>query len=87
MRKERIKMRKNICALFVVLLILLMMGCAATTKDAVDVEIKNDSTEVSVDSENETTESSTTEKETVDENTDTPETPRITRRNPNKSQS
>lgn len=66
-------MRKNICALFVVLLILLMMGCAATTKDAVDVEIKNDSTEVSVDSENETTESSTTEKETVDENTDTPE--------------
>lgn len=58
-------MRKNICALFVVLLILLMMGCAATTKDAVDVEIKNDSTEVSVDSENETTESSTTEKETV----------------------
>ena len=73
MKKERIKMRKNICALFVVLLILLMMGCAATTKDAVDVEIKNDSTEVSVDSENETTESSTTEKETVDENTDTPE--------------
>ena len=66
-------MRKNICALFVVLLILLMMGCAATTKDAVDVETKNDSTEVSVDSENETTESSTTEKETVDENTDTPE--------------
>ena len=66
-------MRKKICALFVVLLILLMMGCAATTKDAVDVEIKNDSTEVSVDSENETTESSTTEKETVDENTDTPE--------------
>ena len=64
-------MRKNICALFVVLLILLMMGCAAATKDAVDVETKNDSTEVSVDSENETTESSTAEKETVDENTDT----------------
>ena len=64
-------MRKNICALFVVLLILLMMGCAAATKDAVDVETKNDSTEVGVDSENETTESSTAEKETVDENTDT----------------
>ena len=53
-------MRKNICALFVVLLILLMMGCAATTKDAVDVETKNDSTEVSVDSENDTTKSNTT---------------------------
>ena len=64
-------MRKNICTLFVVLLILLMMGCAAATKDAVNVEVKNDSTEVSVDSENETSESSTTEKETVDKNTDT----------------
>ena len=80
-------MRKNICALFVVLLILLMMGCAATTKDAVDVEIKNDSTEVSVDSENETTESSTTEKETEMKILTRRKTPRITRRNPNKSQS
>ena len=66
-------MKKSICTLFVALSILLMMGCAASTKDTADVEIKNDSTEVSVDSENETTESSTTEKETVDENTDTPE--------------
>ncbi len=64
-------MKKSICALFMVLSILLMMGCAASTKDAADVEIKNDSMEVSVDSENDTTEISTTEKEAVDENTDT----------------
>ena len=66
-------MKKSICALFVALSILLMMGCAASTKDAADVETKNDSTEVSVDSENDNTESSATKKEAVDENTDTSE--------------
>ena len=68
-------MKKSICTLFVALSILLMMGCAASTKDTADVEIKNDSTEVSVGSENDNTEISTTEneKESVDENTDTPE--------------
>ena len=71
MKKERIKMKKSICALFVALSILLMMGCAASTKEAADIEIKNDSTEVSVDSEKDNTEISTTEKEAVDENTDT----------------
>lgn len=64
-------MKKSICALFVALSILLMMGCAASTKEAADIEIKNDSTEVSVDSEKDNTEISTTEKEAVDENTDT----------------
>lgn len=66
-------MKKSICALFVALSILLMMGCAASTKDAADVETKNDPTEVSVDSENDNTESSATKKEAVDENTDTSE--------------
>lgn len=68
-------MKKSICALFVALSILLMMGCSASTKDTADVEIKNDSTEVSVDSENDNTEISTTEseKESVGENTDTSE--------------
>ena len=66
-------MKKSICTLFVALSILLMMGCAASTKDAADVETKNDSTEVSVDSENDNTESSATKKEAVDENTDTSE--------------
>ena len=75
MKKERIKMKKSICALFVALSILLMMGCAASTKEAADIEIKNDSTEVSVDSEKDNTEISTTEseKESVGENTDTSE--------------
>lgn len=52
-----------------------MMGCSVSTKDTADVEIKNDSTEVSVDSENDNTEISTTEseKESVGENTDTSE--------------
>ena len=73
MKKERIKM--SICALFVALSILLMMGCAASTKEAADIEIKNDSTQVSVDSEKDNTEISTTEseKESVGENTDTSE--------------
>ena len=63
-------MRKNICALIVVLLILLMMGCAAATKDAADVETEDVSTKVNVEREDETTERSTAE-EAVDENTDT----------------
>ena len=68
-------MKKSICALFVALSILLMMGCAASTKEAADIEIKNDSTEVSVDSEKDNTEISTTEseKESAGENTDTSE--------------
>lgn len=75
MKKERIKMKKSICALFVALSVLLMMGCAASTKEAADIEIKNDSTEVSVDSEKDNTKISTTEseKESVGENTDTSE--------------
>lgn len=32
-------MKKSICALFVALSILLMMGCAASTKEAADIEI------------------------------------------------
>lgn len=68
-------MKKRICALFMALLMLLMMGCAAATKDAADAETKDASMEVSADSENDNTEISTTEneKESVDENTDTPE--------------
>ena len=68
-------MKKSICALFVALSVLLMMGCAASTKEAADIEIKNDSTEVSVDSEKDNTKISTTEseKESVGENTDTSE--------------
>lgn len=68
-------MKKSICALFMALLMLLMMGCAAATKDAADVATKDASMEVSADNENDNTEISTTEneKESVDENTDTPE--------------
>ncbi len=66
-------MKKSICALFMALLMLLMMGCAAATKDAADVATKDASMEVSADNENDNTEISTTEneKESVDENTDT----------------
>ena len=68
-------MKKSICALFMALLMLLMMGCAAATKDVADVATKDASMEVSADNENDNTEISTTEneKESVDENTDTPE--------------
>lgn len=77
-------MKKSICALFVAMSILLMMGCAAATKDAADVETKDASMEVSVDNENNNTEISKTgnEKESVDENTGTSKNPEAAEEEP-----